>query len=257
MKTVILAGGFGTRISEQSHLIPKPMIELGGMPILWHIMKYYSSFGHHEFIICCGYKQYVIKEFFADYYLHTSDVTFDFTASNEMTVHNNTSEPWKVTLVDTGLHTMTGGRVKRVRDYLGGETFMLTYGDGVSDVDINALIDFHKAQGKLVTLTAIQPGSRFGTLVIDDELKINQFKEKNKEDGGWINGGFMVMEPGIMDYLVDDTTVLEKHTMDILAKEGQLMAYQHHGFWQCMDTMRDKELLESLLAAGTAPWKVW
>lgn len=257
MKTVILAGGFGTRISEQSHLIPKPMIELGGMPILWHIMKYYSSFGHHEFIICCGYKQYVIKEFFADYYLHTSDVTFDFTSKNEMTVHNNTSEPWKVTLVDTGLQTMTGGRVKRVREYLGDETFMLTYGDGVSDVDINALIDFHREKGKLVTLTAIQPGSRFGTLVIDDELKINHFKEKNKEDGGWINGGFMVMEPGIMDYLADDTTVLEKHTMDILAKKGELMAYQHHGFWQCMDTMRDKELLESLLKSGSAPWKVW
>lgn len=257
MKTIILAGGFGTRISEQSHLIPKPMIELGGMPILWHIMKYYSSFGHNDFIICCGYKQYVIKEFFADYYLHTSDVTFDFTSRNEMTVHNNNSEPWKVTLVDTGLNTMTGGRVKRVREYLQGEPFMLTYGDGVSDVDINALIDFHRSQKKIATLTAIQPGSRFGTLVVEDNQQISQFKEKNKEDGGWVNGGFMVFELGIMDYLMDDTTILEKGPLNTLATQGQLVAYPHHGFWQCMDTLRDKELLESLLKSGNAPWKVW
>ncbi len=257
MKTIILAGGFGTRISEQSHLIPKPMIELGGMPILWHIMKYYSSFGHNDFIICCGYKQYVIKEFFADYYLHTSDVTFDFTSRNEMTVHNNNSEPWKVTLVDTGLNTMTGGRVKRVREYLQGEPFMLTYGDGVSDVDINALIDFHRSQKKIATLTAIQPGSRFGTLVVEDSQQISQFKEKNKEDGGWVNGGFMVFEQGIMDYLTDDTTILEKGPLNTLATQGQLVAYPHHGFWQCMDTLRDKELLESLLKSGNAPWKVW
>lgn len=257
MKTIILAGGFGTRISEQSHLIPKPMIELGGMPILWHIMKYYSSFGHNDFIICCGYKQYVIKEFFADYYLHTSDVTFDFTSRNEMTVHNNNSEPWKVTLVDTGLNTMTGGRVKRVREYLQGEPFMLTYGDGVSDVDINALIDFHRSQKKIATLTAIQPGSRFGTLVVEDNQQISQFKEKNKEDGGWVNGGFMVFEQGIMDYLTDDTTILEKGPLNTLATQGQLVAYPHHGFWQCMDTLRDKELLESLLKSGNAPWKVW
>ena len=257
MKTIILAGGFGTRISEQSHLIPKPMIELGGMPILWHIMKYYSSFGHNDFIICCGYKQYVIKEFFADYYLHTSDVTFDFTSRNEMTVHNNNSEPWKVTLVDTGLNTMTGGRVKRVREYLQGEPFMLTYGDGVSDVDINALIDFHRSQKKIAPLTAIQPGSRFGTLVVEDNQQISQFKEKNKEDGGWVNGGFMVFEQGIMDYLTDDTTILEKGPLNTLATQGQLVAYPHHGFWQCMDTLRDKELLESLLKSGNAPWKVW
>lgn len=257
MKTIILAGGFGTRISEQSHLIPKPMIELGDMPILWHIMKYYSSFGHNDFIICCGYKQYVIKEFFADYYLHTSDVTFDFTSRNEMTVHNNNSEPWKVTLVDTGLNTMTGGRVKRVREYLQGEPFMLTYGDGVSDVDINALIDFHRSQKKIATLTAIQPGSRFGTLVVEDSQQISQFKEKNKEDGGWVNGGFMVFEQGIMDYLTDDTTILEKGPLNTLATQGQLVAYPHHGFWQCMDTLRDKELLESLLKSGNAPWKVW
>lgn len=257
MKTVILAGGFGTRISEQSHLIPKPMIELGGMPIMWHIMKYYSSFGHNDFIICCGYKQYVIKKFFADYYLHTSDITFDFTSNNEMTVHNNTAEPWRVTMVDTGLNTMTGGRIKRVREYLGDEPFMLTYGDGVSNVDINALLAFHKERGKVVTLTAIQPGSRFGTLALDDNQQIRQFKEKSKEEGGWINGGFMVLEPQIMDYLKDDTTVLEKYPLETLASEGKLVAYQHHGFWQCMDTMRDKELLESLLKNNQAPWKVW
>lgn len=256
MKTVILAGGFGTRISEQSHLIPKPMIEIGGMPILWHIMKYYSSFGHNDFIICCGYKQYVIKKFFADYYLHTSDVTFDFTSNNEMTVHNNTSEPWRVTMVDTGLNTMTGGRVKRVRDYIGDETFMLTYGDGVADIDINALISFHRKHNKIATLTAIQPGGRFGMLDIENS-HIHQFKEKSKEDGGWINGGFMVLEPQIMNYIKDDTTVFERYPLETLATEGELVAYQHHGFWQCMDTMRDKELLESLLKNNQAPWKVW
>lgn len=257
MKTVLLAGGFGTRISEQSHLVPKPMIEIGGMPILWHIMKYYSSFGHNEFIICCGYKQYVIKEFFADYYLHTSDVTFDFTSRNEMTVHNNKSEPWKVTLVDTGLNTMTGGRVKRVRDYLGDEPFMLTYGDGVADVDINALIDFHQAHQKIATLTAIQPGGRFGMLDINSQQQIREFKEKSKEDGGWINGGFMVLQPEIMDYIADDSTVFERYPLETLASQGELVAYRHTGFWQCMDTMRDKELLEHLLNKGEAPWKVW
>lgn len=257
MKTVILAGGFGTRISEQSHLIPKPMIEIGGMPILWHIMKYYSSFGHNEFIICCGYKQYVIKEFFADYYLHTSDVTFDFTCNNEMTVHNNSSEPWKVTLVDTGLNTMTGGRVKRVKDYIGDEAFMLTYGDGVADVDINALIAFHQEHQKIATLTAIQPGGRFGMLEIKDNQQIREFKEKSKEDGGWINGGFMVLEPEIMNYIEDDSTVFERYPLESAASAGQLVAYRHTGFWQCMDTMRDKELLENLLQKGQAPWKVW
>ena len=257
MKTVILAGGFGTRISEQSHLIPKPMIEIGGMPILWHIMKYYSSFGHNEFIICCGYKQYVIKEFFADYYLHTSDVTFDFTCNNEMTVHNNSSEPWKVTLVDTGLNTMTGGRVKRVKDYIGDEAFMLTYGDGVADVDINALVAFHQAHQKIATLTAIQPGGRFGMLEIKDNQQIREFKEKSKEDGGWINGGFMVLEPEIMNYIKGDSTVFERYPLESAASAGQLVAYRHTGFWQCMDTMRDKELLENLLQKGQAPWKVW
>ena len=257
MKVVILAGGFGTRISEQSHLIPKPMIEIGERPILWHIMKYYSTFGHNDFIICCGYKQYVIKEFFADYYLHTSDVTFDFTSKNQMTVHANAAEPWKVTLVDTGLNTMTGGRIKRVRDYIGDEPFMLTYGDGVADVDLNRLVAFHKKHGRIATITAIQPGGRFGMLDIDDDHRISHFKEKSKEDGGWINGGFMILEPQIMDYISGDDCVFERYPLEKLAEEQQLMAYQHDGFWQCMDTMRDKELLEKLLATGKAPWKVW
>jgi len=257
MKVVILAGGFGTRISEESHLRPKPMIEIGEKPILWHIMKYYSSFGYNDFIVCCGYKQYVIKEFFADYYLHMSDVTYDFTAENKMIVHNNTTEPWKVTLIDTGLNTMTGGRVKRVKDYIGGGTFMLTYGDGVSDVNINALVKFHKSHGKIATLTSIQPGSRFGTLDIDVNENINTFKEKSKNDGGWINGGFMVLNLEIMDYIAGDSTILEREPLETIATKGQLKAFRHHGFWQCMDTMRDKELLEKLWTNGQAPWKVW
>lgn len=257
MKVVILAGGFGTRISEESHLIPKPMIEIGEKPILWHIMKYYSSFGHNEFIICCGYKQYVIKEFFADYYLHMSDVTFDFTSENKMVVHNNNTEPWKVTLVDTGLNTMTGGRMKRVKDYIGNEPFMLTYGDGVSNVDINELIEFHKSHGKIATLTAIQPGGRFGMLDISDTNKIDSFKEKSKEDGGWINGGFMVLNPEIIDYIEGDHTTFEKEPLESVANEGQLKAFKHEGFWQCMDTLRDKELLEKLWSNGQASWKVW
>ena len=257
MKTVILAGGFGTRISEQSHLIPKPMIEIGGRPILWHIMKMYSSFGHNEFIICCGYKQYVIKEFFADYYLHTSDVTFDFSSRNQMTVHTSHSEPWKVTLVDTGLHTMTGGRIKRVSEYLGDEPFMLTYGDGVSDIDINKLLEFHKKNGKTATITAIQPGSRFGMLKIEDDLSITSFREKPVEDAGWINGGFMVLEPEIMNHIEGDATVLEHGPMDALTNMNELMAYQHRGYWQCMDTLRDKETLEKEWASGNAPWKRW
>ena len=257
MKVVILAGSFGTRISEESHLIPKPMIEIGEKPILWHIMKYYSSFGHNEFIICCGYKQYVIKEFFADYYLHMSDVTFDFTSENKMVVHNNNTEPWKVTLVDTGLNTMTGGRIKRVKDYIGDEAFMLTYGDGVSDVDINELVKFHKSHGKIATMTAIQPGGKFGMLDIDESESIENFKEKSKEDGGWINGGFMVLEPKIIDYIEGDATTFEREPLETVAKEGQLKAYKHHGFWQCMDTLRDKELLEKLWSEDKASWKVW
>ena len=234
MKVVLLAGGFGTRISEESHLRPKPMIEIGEKPILWHIMKYYSQFGFHEFVICLGYKQYVVKEFFADYFLHTSDVTFDL-ANNKMEVHNNYSEPWKVTLVDTGLNTMTGGRVKRIRPYVEGETFMLTYGDGVADVDLNALAEFHKNHGKIATLTSVNMGQRFGVLDLDDNGQIQSFREKNDDDGAMINGGFMVFEPGIFDYLQDDTTVLEKAPLENLAKDGQLMDYRHSGFWKCKD----------------------
>lgn len=257
MKVVILAGGLGTRISEESHLIPKPMIEIGEKPILWHIMKYYESFGYHEFIICCGYKQYVIKEYFADYYLHTSDVTFDFTAENKMIVHSNNSEPWKVTLIDTGLNTMTGGRIRRVHDYIGNEPFLLTYGDGVSDVDINALVQFHMAHGKSITITAIQPGGRFGVLDIEDDESIKCFKEKSREDGGWVNGGFMVLNPEVFDYISGDDCIFERYPLETAASEGQLKAYKHTGFWQCMDTLRDKELLERLWQIGKAPWKVW
>jgi glucose-1-phosphate cytidylyltransferase len=257
MKVVILAGGFGTRISEESHLKPKPMIEIGGKPILWHIMKYYSHFGYNDFIICLGYKGYVIKEFFADYYLHTSDITFDFTNHNCMQVHNNYSEPWKVTLIDTGLETMTGGRVKRVKGYIGNEPFMLTYGDGVADIDLNALIAFHKNHGKLATMTAIQPHGRFGILDLGDENQICSFREKPQEDAGWINGGFMVLEPQVIDYIDGDSTIFERGPLESLSGEGQLFAYQHKGFWQCMDTQRDKNLLESLIEEKKAPWMVW
>ena len=257
MKVVMLAGGLGARISEESHLRPKPMIEIGGMPILWHTMKIYSHYGYNEFIICCGYKGYVIKEYFADYYLHRSDVTFDFTADNSMTIHNNVAEPWKVTLIDTGLNTMTGGRVKRVKDFIGNETFLLTYGDGVSDVDVNKLIQFHKDHGKLATLTAIQPGGRFGMLNVEEKGGVLAFIEKPKEEGGWINGGFMVLNPKIMDYITGDGTILERYPLEALSKEGQLMAYKHEGFWQCMDTQRDKEFLEKLISEGNAPWITW
>ncbi len=255
MKVVILAGGFGTRISEESHLKPKPMIEIGEQPILWHIMKQYSAYGYNDFVICLGYKAYAIKEFFADYFLHTSDVTFDL-AKNEITVHDNFSEPWKVTLIDTGLNTMTGGRVKRIQPYIGNEPFLLTYGDGVSDVDIGKLIEFHQAHGKLVTLTAVQPEGRFGVLDIDNNL-INAFREKNKEDMGFINAGFMVLQPEIFDYIAGDSIMFEREPLEAVASKGQLMAYKHYGFWQCMDTMRDKEKLENLWTSGKAPWKVW
>ncbi len=257
MKTVILAGGMGTRISEESHLKPKSMIDIGGMPILWHILKYYSHFGHNDFIICCGYKGYAIKEYFANYYLHRCDITFDFSDNNKMRIHNNVSEPWRVTLVDTGLNTMTGGRIKRIRDYVGDETFMLTYSDGVSNVDINKLIEFHETNGKLGTITAIQPGGRFGVLALEGNDRIASFSEKQKEDGGWINGGFMVLSPKVFDYIDGDDTVFEKSPLETLAKEKQLMAYKHEGFWQCMDSLRDKILLDELLAKGAAPWIVW
>lgn len=233
------------------------MIEIGNQPILWHIMKEYSAYGFNEFVICAGYKQQVIKEYFANYYLHRSDITFDFTADNAMIVHNNVAEPWKVSVVDTGLNTMTGGRIKRVRSYIGDETFMLTYGDGVSDIDIARLYEFHKKSGKLATMTAIQPGGRFGTMDISGNNVIERFSEKRKEDGGWINGGYMVIEPQVIDYIEGDDTVFEREPLERLAAEGQLQAYKHDGFWQCMDTLRDKTLLETLLEENRAPWKVW
>ena len=257
MKVVILAGGLGTRISEESHLKPKPMIEVGDAPILWHIMKYYSSYGFNEFIICCGYKGYVIKEYFADYYLHRSDVTFDFANNNEMIIHYNVAEPWKVTVVDTGLHTMTGGRLKRIQKYVGDQTFMMTYGDGVSDIDLDALLEFHRVHKKAATLTAIQPGGRFGVLDIDDNETVRQFSEKAKEDGGWINAGFMVLEPEVFDYIEGDDTFFEKEPLENLALDGKLAAYRHEGFWKCMDTMRDKGMLDELWNSGQAPWKRW
>lgn len=259
MKVVILAGGLGTRISEESYLKPKPMIEIGEQPILWHIMKIYSSYGFHDFVICCGYKGYMIKEYFADYYLHRSDVTFDFSDENRMTVHQNVAEPWRVTLVDTGLNSQTGARVKRVQKYIGDEPFLLTYGDGVSDIDLNALLTQHKASGKAVTLTGIQPGGRFGVLdVADDEQTISGFREKAKEDGGWINGGFMVCEPELFDRLsADESCVLERAPLEKLANDGKLGIYKHNGFWQCMDTQRDHFKLEELWAGGDAPWKMW
>ena len=256
MKVVILAGGFGTRISEESHLKPKPMIEIGEMPILWHIMKGYSHYGYNEFIICLGYKQAVVKEFFADYFLHTSDVTFDL-ANNEMQVHNNYSEPWKVTLIDTGLNTMTGGRIKRIQKYVGNETFMLTYGDGVSDVNIDKLLEFHRSHGRTGTITAISVDQRFGVLDVSSEGTIHNFAEKQEKDSTVVNGGFMVFEPKIFDYIEGDGTVFEKEPLQRLSAEGQLMAYRHDGFWKCMDTQREKQQLEQMWAAGKAPWKTW
>lgn len=258
MKVVILAGGFGTRISEESHLKPKPMLEIGDKPILWHIMKSYSFYGYNDFVICLGYKGYVIKEFFADYYLHTSDVTFDFANENRMTIHNNISEPWRVTLVDTGLYTMTGGRIKRIRKYVGNERFMLTYGDGISDININDIEKYHMESDSYATITAIQPGARFGVLDIDDGTdRITRFVEKSKEDGGWINGGFMVVEPKVFNYIEDDNTVFEKSPLEKLAGENKLSAYKYQGFWQCMDTQRDKAYLDEIWKSGKAPWKVW
>ena len=254
MKVVILAGGFGTRISEESHLKPKPMIEVGDMPILWHIMKQYSHFGFNEFIICGGYKQHVIKEWFAYYFLHTSDITFDFTQENKIIIHNQYTENWKVTIVDTGLNTMTGGRIKRVKEYIGNETFFMTYGDGVSDVDINATLKFHKQHGKLATITAIQPEGRFGYIDLENE-KVLSFREKSEHDTGWINAGFMVLEPQVIDYIEDDSIMFEREPMERIAADGQMVCYKHTGFWQCMDTLRDKEKLEKLWASGNAPWK--
>ena len=256
LKTVILAGGLGTRISEQSHLRPKPMIEIGGQPILWHIMKSYSHFGINEFIICAGYKQHIIKEFFADYFLHMSDITFDL-QTNTMEVHDNYSEPWRVTVVDTGLNTMTGGRVKRIQKYVENETFCLTYGDGVSDIDIDAELAFHKAHGKLMTLSAVNMQQRFGVLGIKEDSTIFSFREKSAQDGAYINGGFMICEPGIFNYIEGDATVLEREPVEAISEAGQMAAYKHNGFWQCMDTQRDMEHLEKLWQNGSAPWKLW
>lgn len=257
MKVVILAGGYGTRISEESQFKPKPMIEIGSMPVLWHIMKLYSSYGFNEFVICAGYKQHVIKEWFADYFLHTSDVTFDFTKDDKIIIHNKRAEKWKVTVVDTGLDTMTGGRLKRVKSFIGDEPFFMTYGDGVADVDINDLLNFHKNHGKLATMTAVKPDSRFGVLDIAENNQINAFREKSQVDSGYINAGFMVLDPKVLDYVEDDTIMFEREPLEALAKENQLMCYKHDGFWQCMDTLRDKQKLENLWAENTAPWKVW
>jgi glucose-1-phosphate cytidylyltransferase len=257
MKVIILAGGYGTRISEESHLKPKPMIEIGERPILWHIMKIYAHYDFSDFVVCLGYKGYCIKEYFAHYFLHESDVTFDFRNGNERIVHQNNAEPWSVTLVNTGLETMTGGRVKRIRPYVGDETFMLTYGDGVSDVDIKALLAFHKSHGKLATITSVQPSGRFGALQLTGNDQVRGFKEKPKGDESWINGGFFVMEPKVFDYIDGDGTLLEKEPLERLAGDGELMAYKHSGFWQPMDTLRDKNNLEELWKSGKAPWKVW
>ena len=257
MKVVILAGGYGTRISEESHLKPKPMIEIGGKPILWHIMKEYSYYGFNEFIICCGYKQNIIKQWFADYYLYNSDVTFDFSDNNKMTVHNNVAEPWKVTLVDTGLDTLTGGRVKRIEKYIGDEPFMLTYGDGVSDINILDLLKFHKETGKMVTITAASLQQRFGVLDIDDENVVSSFREKSTDDGSKINAGYMVLEPEIFKYITGDNEMLENEPFDRIVELGQLAAYKFDGYWQCMDTKREHEKLETLWESGNAPWKHW
>ena len=257
MKVVILAGGFGTRISEESEFRPKPMINIGNMPILWHIMKGYSFWGYNEFVICAGYRQEVIKKWFSDYFLHTSDVTFDFTQGDRVIVHNRHAEPWKVSVIDTGLNTMTGGRVLRIRDYVGDEPFMLTYGDAVSNVSLPELLAFHRQHGKAVTLTTVSLAQQKGVLDLAPDGTIRSFREKSRADGSVINGGFMVCNSKLFDYLEDDSTVLERKPMEQLAADGELMGYFHGDFWQCMDTKREKDLLERLWASGKAPWKVW
>jgi glucose-1-phosphate cytidylyltransferase len=254
MKVVILAGGFGTRISEETHLKPKPMIEIGGMPILWHIMKTYGHYGFTDFVLCCGYKAYIIKEYFSNYFLHTSDVTIDV-ANGSMEVHRRHAEPWRVTMVDTGLDTMTGGRIKRVADYLDGP-FCMTYGDGLIDLDIRKLVDFHKAEGRLATVTAVQPAARFGSVEMEG-TRVTEFMEKPKGDGRWISGGFFVLEPRVLDRIEDDATIWEREPLEGLTADAQVSAYRHDGFWASMDTLRDKTRLEELWAGGNAPWKVW
>jgi glucose-1-phosphate cytidylyltransferase len=255
MKAVILAGGLGTRLAEETAIKPKPMVEIGGYPILWHIMKIYSAHGINEFVICCGYKGYIIKEYFANYFLHMSDVTIDM-QNNQMEVHHKKVEPWKITLVDTGEATQTGGRLARIRDYVGSEDFCMTYGDGVGDIDISAAIELHQSHGELATMTAVQPPGRFGALSIDG-TKINEFIEKPQGDGGWINGGFFVLNPKVLDLIEKDETIWEAGPLESLAKNGQLHAFFHHGFWQPMDTLRDKNNLESLWLGNKAPWKMW
>lgn len=257
MKVVLLAGGEGTRISEESEYRPKPMIEIGGMPILWHIMKEYSYYGFYDFIICAGYKQYMIKEWFADYFFYTSDVSFDFSQGNKMTIYNQTTEPWKVTIVDTGVQTMTGGRIKRVQKYIGEETFMMTYGDGVCDVNLRALLDFHNEHGKIATLTSVSQKQEKGALEIEEDNTVRSFREKSRKDAPLINAGYMVLDPAVFGYIEGDQTVFEREPLTRLATEGELMSYQHDGFWQCMDTIHEKNLLEHMLAKGKAPWKRW
>ncbi len=258
VKAVLLAGGFGSRISEESYFKPKPMIEIGQMPILWHIMKEYSYYGVNEFVICAGYKQYYIKEWFANYFVHSSDIIFDYTeGKNEMIVKANHCEPWRVAIVDTGLNTMTGGRIKRIKDYVGGEPFFMTYGDGVCDVDISELLKFHQSHGKIATLTAVLQDQSKGVLDIAGDNAVKSFREKKQSDGAPINAGYMVLNPEIFDYIEGDKTVFEKEPLEKLANEGQLMSYMHKGFWQCMDNIREKEMLEKLIAAKKAPWMKW
>ena len=257
MKVLILAGGMGTRLSEETNVIPKPMVEIDGKPILWHIMKIYSAYGYNDFIILLGYKGYVIKEYFANYFLHKSDVTFNM-KENKMTIHEEHCEPWNVTLIDTGLHTMTGGRVKRAQKYVGNEPFMLTYGDGVSDIDIRKLVEFHKSHGKVATMTSVQPEGRFGALVFNENGEVTSFAEKPKGDGSWINAGFFVCEPKVFDYITEgDSTIFERAPLENLAKDGQLYTYHHNGFWKCMDTLRDKQQLQAMCDEGNAPWISW
>lgn len=256
MKVLILAGGYGTRISEETDLRPKPMVEIGGKPILWHIMKIYSHYGFHEFVILLGYKGYHIKEYFANYFLHQSDVTFDL-KENKMMIHHNTSEPWKVTLLDTGIDTMTGGRIKRAKEFINNEPFMLTYGDGISDVNINELVALHSKNKNIVTMTTVQPEGRYGLVEFGEKNSITKFSEKPKGDHTWINGGFFVCNPEVIDYIADDKTIFEKETLEELASEKKLFAYKHHGFWKCMDTLRDKNHLNELWDSGKAKWKIW
>lgn len=257
MKVVILAGGFGTRLSEETEIKPKPMVEIGGMPILWHIMKIYSHYGFNDFVICLGYKGYYVKEYFSNYFLHQSDITFDFSNDNKTEIHYHTAEPWKVTLINTGLNTMTGGRIKRIKDYIGNERFLMTYGDGVSDVNISNLLKHHEESGRMATVTSVQPTGRFGALDFYDDGTVKKFLEKPKGDGSWINGGFFVLEPKVFDYIDGDETVFEKSALEKICQENQLAAYKHDGFWRPMDTIRDKRDLDDMWANGNASWKIW